>query len=257
MDDIILSKAGGRVPLVKDGHLARLANLDAPTDDNDAVRKAYADSLDAANSVTDQAYADALDATAVHVTGNETVAGVKTFSSALLTGVTAGVAGTNVVAVENGDGVNFLTTLTLTAVVLGAPGAGTNEAVGALIYTLPAGVQLHSVTYHSVGLTIGTVTTDTPDMGIGSVIATGAVAVLGGTPTFEDYVTGLATADCAGTASVVGPVGATAGIHTGISLNKAADVKAIHLNAADGWNAGVTGNLTATGTIVLKWTKIA
>lgn len=167
-----------------------------------------------------------------------------------------GVAGTNCKAEEYGDGHVHTTVLILTDVVLGAPTAGANEAVGALIYTFPAGVHVHEVTYQNVGLTIGTVTTDTPDVGIGSVIGTGNVNVLGGTATFEDYVDGSAAADCAGTPLVVGPVGATAGVLTGISLNKAADVKAVHLNAADGWNAGVTGNLTATGIVTLKWSLV-
>ena len=117
-------------------------------------------------------------------------------------------------------------------------------------------MHIHSVTYQSVGFTGGgTVDADTPDVGIGSVIATGAVSVLGGTATFEDYITGSAAADCSGTALVVGPVGAVAGIHTGISLNKAADVKAVHLNVADTWAGADT--MTATGTVVIKWTDLA
>ena len=108
-----------------------------------------------------------------------------------------------------------------------------------------------------IGLTVGTVTTDTPDVGIGSVIGAGAIAVLNGT-TMEDYITAQTwNVALDGTHfAAVGPIGAAAGIHTGISLNTAADVKEIHLNAADGWNAGVTGNLTADGTVVLIWTTI-
>lgn len=54
-----------------------------------------------------------------------------------------------------------------------------------------------------------------------------------------------------------GPVGATAGVLTGISLNEAASAKTIHINAADTWDAGITGNLTATGTVTLKWTRLS
>jgi len=92
-------------------------------------------------------------------------------------------------------------------------------------------------------------------MGLGSVIATGTVAVLSGTATFEDYITGQTVSDCAGT-TVRKALGATSGIGTGIALNQVGDVKDVFLNVADGWNAGVTGDLTATGRIVLSWFKL-
>lgn len=166
-----------------------------------------------------------------------------------------GTAGTNVTAVEHGDGVQHTTVLTLTNVAY-AVAAAANEAIGALIYTFPAGVHLHKVSYMDVALQGGGVVDgDTPDTGIGSVEATGAVAVLGGTATFEDYITGTAAADCNGTATVIGPVGATAGVLTDISLNAAADTKTVHLNIAAGWAGADTVN--ATGTVVLEWTTLA
>jgi hypothetical protein len=171
------------------------------------------------------------------------------------TDANVGTVGTGVTAKEYGDGTIHRTVLTLTAVSLGAPTAGGNSAHGALIYTFPAGTHLHSVTGMSVGLTVGTVTTDTPDVGIGSVIGSGAQALLSGVgATSEDYITGQTAADCAATPTVVEPIGAVAGIHTGISLNGAAAAKTVHLNAADGWAAGVTGNLTADGEVTLVWT---
>ncbi len=95
------------------------------------------------------------------------------------------------------------------------------------------------------------------DTGLGSVIASGAVSVLDGTATFEDRLTGLAiTTDPAGGTAVDALTAATAGVATGISLNVAASVKNVFLNAAGSWNANNTGNLTASGTIVLKWTRM-
>lgn len=172
-------------------------------------------------------------------------------------GTNKGTAGTGITAVESGDGVNHVTTLTLASFDLGAIAAAAAEATGALIYTFPAGVHLHKVSYMSIGV-VGAagVAADTPDLGVGSVIATGAVATLDGTGTFEDYITGQTMTDMAGTASVVGPIGATAGILTGISLNKAADVKAVHLNIADTW-AAASATTLASGTIVLEWTTLA
>jgi len=181
-------------------------------------------------------------------------------ASPVWTTTTGGTVGTGVTAVEtSADGKHFITTLTLTAVAMGTIlGAGADAAFGAVIYTFPAGVHLHKVSYISVGLTTaGATKTDTPEVGVGSVIATGEVSALNGTATFEDYVTGSAAANASGTATVSGPIGATAGVLTDISLNKAADAKTVHFNAADGWAAGAAGALTATGTVVLSWEKLA
>jgi len=163
-----------------------------------------------------------------------------------------GTANGTVLATEYGDGRNHITVLTLSNETLDAPTAAAAEGHGQLLYTFPAGVHVHEVTTMNVALQGGgTVDADTPDIGIGSVIATGAVSVLGGTATFEDYVDGSAAADCSGTPTAVGPVGATAGVLTGISLNGAADVKAVHLNYADTWAGADT--LTGSGTVILKW----
>jgi hypothetical protein len=165
---------------------------------------------------------------------------------------------TGVTATEySSDGRHFVTVLTFTGLAVGTIAAG-DKAYGKKIYTLPAGAQLVKASYMSVGLTTaGSTKTDTPDVGIGSVIATGNVALLNGTATFEDYLTGQTAADVNGTATVAGPICATAGALTGIALNSAASAKTIHLNVADGWNAGAVGALTATGTVAISWEKLA
>jgi hypothetical protein len=166
------------------------------------------------------------------------------------------VAGATVVATEYGDGMHHITILTLTDFIIGAPGAGANLAIGAKFYSFPAGVHAHQISRWNLGLTQGGVTSDTPDMGLGSVVGAGAIAVLNG-GTMEDYITGQTWAVALdGTLQATAPLGAKAGINTGISLNDTGDVKDVFLNAADGWNAGVTGNLTASGTIVLIWDTV-
>lgn len=193
--------------------------------------------------------------------GAQTINGVKTFDSGISTtyaknehATIFGVAGADVVAVHYGDGRDITTVLTLTnAALVALTGIGA-EATGTLIYTFPAGVHFHSVTSHSVALQGGgTVDADTPELGIGSTLASGANATLGAAgATTEDYTEGTAVANCSGTALVRGPLGATAGIHTGISLNAAADAKTVYLNAADTWAGADT--LTASGTVIIKWT---
>ena len=165
-----------------------------------------------------------------------------------------GAPGANVTAVEYGDSKQHVTVLTIANLDYTIAGAA-NEAVGKLIYTFPAGAHLHEVTYMDVALQGGgTVDADTPRIALGSVIGTGAVAVLNGTATFMDYITEQTASDCSGTATVA-MAGATAGILTGISLNAAADTKTVHLNIADGWAGADT--VTATGTVVIKWATIA
>jgi hypothetical protein len=174
-----------------------------------------------------------------------------------LSGAAFGVpAAATVSASTTGDGRDFTTVLTLTNFIVGAlAGAAAALGVGNKVFTFPAGAHIHYATYMSLGLTAAG-TTKTPDLGIGSVIASGAVAVLGGTATFEDYITGQTAADIAGTPAVKTSV-ATAGALTGISINEAASVKDVFVNAAATWSANNTGNLTASGRITLRWTKLS
>jgi hypothetical protein len=175
-------------------------------------------------------------------------------AAGLVEGQALGTAGTGVTAVHHSDGRNITSVFTLSAISLTIAGAAA-EAVGALIYTFPAGAHFHEVTYMNITLTGGgTVDADTPDVGIGSVIGTGAVSVLSGTPTFEDYITGQTATDCSGTA-IVAMTGATAGIHTGISLNASGDVKAVNVNVADTWAGADT--ITLAGTVTMKWTAMS
>jgi len=163
------------------------------------------------------------------------------------------VAGT-IAVVEHGTGSFHKTVITLTDFVVGNISAAASEAIGALIYTFPAGVHMHKVTYANPGFTYTSgLSAGNAAWGIGSAVGTGAFAVLNGTPAFMDYITEQNPADVAGTADVTGPLGATAGILTGISLNKAADDKTVYLNIAGAWaNAGAE-DLTASGVIVITW----
>jgi hypothetical protein len=183
--------------------------------------------------------------------------GFMTDDGEISTGTTKGTAGINVTEFTD-DGCHYLTTLILENVIVGTPTAGGNTSHGVLIYTFPAGIHVHTATYFNIGLTIGSVTTDTPDVGIGSVRDVGAHALLSDCAAgSEDYITGqLWAVALNGAITEVGPVGAVAGMLTGISLNKTSDAKTVYLNVADGWAAGVTGSLRASGTVVLMWTRI-
>lgn len=163
---------------------------------------------------------------------------------------------TTLVAKEYNAGAEHTTEITLTTFIVGTITGGAAQAMGNAIYAFPAGVQLHSVTYANLTFAYAG-DAQTPIWGIGSVVGTGAVAVLNGTGTFMDYVTEQTAASGTGNGGTVGPIGATGGIHTGISLQTAAKVKNIFLNAAETWAANNAGSLTASGTIVLKWSTLA
>jgi len=185
-------------------------------------------------------------------TGSITTANIMTTSAQV------GTSAANTTVVEEGNGAYHKTIITFTDIVVGTSTAGGNSAHGVLVYTFPAAnVHLHSHTWMSAGLTVGTVTTDQPDVGIGSTQASGANDTLN-SGTEEDYVTAITwTTALDGTAYVQNTIAATAGLMTGISNNAAGDVKTVYLNVADGWAAGVTGNLTASGTITLIWSHIS
>jgi len=160
---------------------------------------------------------------------------------------------------EYGDGRDITTVLTLTNFIVGAlAGAAAALGVGNIVYAFPAGQHLELVSAFSSIVLTAAGTAVASDTGLASVIASGAIALLStGGATFEDRLTGqtINTA-VGGGAAVSALLAATAGIGTGISLNVAASVKNVFLNSAGTWNADNTGNLTATGTIVLKWTRM-
>jgi hypothetical protein len=166
-----------------------------------------------------------------------------------------GTPNTGVTAEEYGDGRNHITVLTVSQV--DALTTADNGAIcdGYLLYTFPAGVVVVHHTYMSMGIT-ATVEQqgDTPDVGIGTVIGTGNVATLDGTPGFEDLLTGQ-TALADGTAEVK-TLGPTAGIP---HVMEAADAHLVHYNAADTWADDTSGDLTAdiAGTVTLVWSFLS
>jgi hypothetical protein len=159
---------------------------------------------------------------------------------------------------EFGDSYQKTTVLTLTDFIVGAlAGAGAALGIGNIVYAYPAGEHMELGYYQSLSLKCAGTAVAT-DTGLGSVIASGAIATLDGTATFENRLTGqtITTSSTGGTAAAK-MAGATAGILTGIAQNAAASVKNVFLNSAGTWNANNTGNLTATGTIVLSWNRFA
>jgi len=157
-----------------------------------------------------------------------------------------------VTAVHYGDGVNVTAVLTLTNVVL-TVGTSQNLGVGSLLYTLPAGACLIRDAFMSVAIAGVTTTTDTPNVGLGTVVASGAVVLLNGTATFENIIVGQTAANTNGTATVKG-AGPTAGAPLEITTGGA---HAVYFNAAHGWGANADQAGTLNGTVVISYVRQA
>ena len=161
-----------------------------------------------------------------------------------------GTAATGVTAAERGDSFNHVTILTLDT-VLPAIAGGADLAVGKLLYTFPAGELVINSSYMAVAITQtqGNITADTPDVGLGTTIASGAVAVLGGTAAFENVLTGQTAANCNGSITVetvsTTLIIADAGNHT------------LYLNVADGWAASGDAAALLTGLVMINWSYFA
>jgi len=163
-----------------------------------------------------------------------------------ITAVNVGTVASGCTVVEYGDGVFHQSVITVDTTL--STISATTLRVGALVYTFPAGAVDVKATYMSMALTTsGTSNTaDTPDIGIGTVIGTGASATLNG-GTMENMISGQAADDCNGTAEV---------LHQATSLIVAtADAHTVYFNAADTWVATDTACGIA-GTIIIEWTFV-
>lgn len=163
-----------------------------------------------------------------------------------------GTANTGVTAVTYGGGKDFVTVLTVD--VTNAVDVADNAALadGYLLYTFPAGPIAVSAATMSMALTLAEDTTATPDVGLGTTVASGAVSVLGGTAAFENILTGQTAADANGTATVKTVVNQPLAIES-------AGAHTVYFNIADTWADTAGTDLTGdiAGTVVIKWSLLA
>jgi len=170
--------------------------------------------------------------------------------AAPITTTNVGTVATGAAVTEYGNGIFHKTSLAIVS-TLPAIAGGAGLGVGKLIYTFPAGVILIFGAYMTMALTAadGNIDADTPEVGIGTVIASGSVAVLSGTTTFEDIITGQVATNCLGTASVIA-TGPTAAAPLQIT---AAGAHTVFFNVADTWAASGETACPISGTIILLW----
>ena len=164
-------------------------------------------------------------------------------------------------AAEYGDGIDHLTVLTMTAFALGTSGDNAAKAIGAKFYTWPTSkdILVESTTLNGGVTAAISVTTDTPELGIGTVIASGVTATLS-TGTWENLVDGGASGSSVDAAAVAPDVAGTVFLKKNLTtvqpIIKATGGAArdLFLNAAVTWSdVTAAGAVTFTGTITIKW----
>lgn len=175
-----------------------------------------------------------------------------TLSGNLLTSDNVGAVNTGVTAVEHGDGYNHTTVLTVSQADAVTVADNAALADGYLLYTLPAGAIYVNSAYISMGVTLAEDTTATPEVGLGTLVGSGANATLGDVGAGAENILGPATADdCAGTAEVLTQSAALA--------VEAGDSHEVFFNLAATWadtaGADLTGDIA--GTVVINWSFMA
>ncbi len=162
-----------------------------------------------------------------------------------------GVANTGITAIEYGDGFQHTTVLSVTS-TLPAIAGGAALSVGKLLYTFPAGAIIVDKAYMNMAITQSEahITADTPDVGLGTIIAAGANALLSDTSGSENIITGQTAADCDGTASVKT-------IANQILVIEAGDDHTMYFNVADTWAADGDAAAAISGNVVIHWQFLA
>lgn len=154
--------------------------------------------------------------------------------------------------VEYKDGIVRRTVITVPAFSFTTTAAA--KAIGQKIYTLPEGWILPRVARVTMSSTTGATTTGTAgEVGLGTVVGSGAVATLGGTGTFEDIMAGATLSNhVAQTALSTDVVSAT---DNGVVLDGTGTANDVFLNIASTYNG--TGGVTVNGaTVEILWTWI-
>lgn len=163
-----------------------------------------------------------------------------------------GVANTGVTAVEYGGAYRHQTILTINQAAALTSGDNASLADGYLIYTFPAG----EIVVHAASMQLALVNAEhaaeTVEVGIGTTIGTGAVAVLGGTAGMENILTGTAAAGMEATDILTLTAIPTAAVPLVIAD---ADPHIVHVNMALGWanTAGAALDVDLAGTVILDW----
>lgn len=165
----------------------------------------------------------------------------------VITNKNVGTVATGSTVVEYGDGFDHTSIITVNTTLPSIAG-GAALALGKLLYTLPAGAIVTGIAYISLAITQtqGNINANTPDVGLGTTIASGANATLaafGATAT--NIMARKVAANCTGTATVQTTIP-----NCNIAV---ADDHTIYANVAATWAASGDAAALLTGTVVINW----
>ncbi len=170
-----------------------------------------------------------------------------------------GVVGTGWNVVEQGEGTNRRTILSVTT-ALSVITTPDNESLGdgVLAYTFPAGVIIIHKVYGDVGLDIDDNANDedTPEVALGTTLTAGAVATIGASASTDEDIWGpnvVAGCDVIATAADAGQwIGSPDLIIPGASAHT------VYFNCADAWadGAGTADVFINAARFVIDWTLL-
>lgn len=136
----------------------------------------------------------------------------------------------------------------VTNVALPAIAGGADLGLGVKLASFPAGKRIQvlgAAMDLAIQQTEGNIDADTPDVGMGTTIASGEVAVLGGTAAFENIIDGQTATDCDGTATEYVDV-------RGLGILQAGGHD-VYFNVADGWAASGDAGALVSGTFSITY----
>lgn len=165
-------------------------------------------------------------------------------------------------ALEHFTGIEHRTIMTLTSFAVGTSADNASLGIGAKLYTFPAGnILITGATIHGGVTAAISVTTNTPEVALGTVIASGAIAST--TTTMENIVDGGAGGMLGDFVAVAPDVAGTATLFKGMLATSKGGllIKAsgglshdVYLNVAAAWvDVTAPGAVTFTGTVTLNW----
>lgn len=148
------------------------------------------------------------------------------------------------------DGINFKSVITVNQFTTNIS-ADAALAFGQKIGVFPQGfIKIKDVLLDANLSTPTGLSSTAGEIGLGTVVGSGAVAVLSGTATFEDILTGQTMGNLvAGT-----PNDETASVDTDSILDGSSTAKSVFLNVASTWNQTAAEDVTIDATATIFWT---
>lgn len=169
----------------------------------------------------------------------------------LLTTKNIGTVATGSTVVEYGDGYDHTSVITVNTTLPSIAG-GAALALGKLLYTFPAGALVEKVSYMSLAITQtqGNINANTPDVGLGTLLASGVNATLAAVGAGTTNINSKSVAaNCTGTATV--------NIDTLLTNIFSANNHTMYFNCAATWAASGDSAALLTGTVVVNWQFLA